>query len=344
MINVRTARKQNADPLVRQNSLYAVGGRDVNRRSLLRRFRNGKDVGSYTNIRFEIIGETEDGTEKIYFETDIHYVDIGEGEPVLLVHGLGQSLYTWRQNVDALVRGGYRVIAIDLAGFGYSGHPNIYYTAEEYAVTIRAFMDSINLKWAHIAAVSSGCMPAIIFAAANPGRAGKLILISPGAPNENYPFALKVLSTGAGSAVMKAAFRESTLRGILREMYFDATIITNEVMESYYEPYRNREVRETLSQCMKHLNDEHARAVLKDVRSETLIFSGTEDRMHDERMIRIYAGTIANAKHIRIRNCGQMVHEEKYHKFNEELVSFLQKKEQAEAVGYRRRYQQELVD
>ncbi len=316
----------------------------MNRRGLLRRFRNGSDVGSYAGINFEVIGETDIGTEKILFETDIHYVDIGDGEPVLLVHGIGQSLYTWRQNVDALIRNGYRAIAIDLAGFGYSGHPSIYYTAEEYAVVIRAFMDSINLKCAHIAAVSSGCMPAIIFAAANPKRAGKLILVSPGAPNENYPFGLKILSTAAGSAMMKIAFREASLRSIMHEMYFDATIITPEVMENYYAPYRDREVRVTLSQCMKHFNGEHARAVLKDVKSETLIFSGSEDKMHDERMVRIYAGSITNSKHIRIRNCGHLAHEEKYQRFNEELVKFLQKEEQAEAIGYSRRYRHELVD
>lgn len=343
MINARFIKRENTDNGFRKNSIYAVGGREVNRRSLLRRFRNGKDVGSYTNIRFEIIGETELGTEKIFFETDLHYVDIGEGEPVLLLHGIGQSLYTWRQNIDALIRNGFRVIALDLAGFGYSGHPNIYYTAEEYAVIIKAFMDSINLKYAHIAAVSSGCLPAIIFSAANPKRTGKLILVSPGAPNENYPFGLRILSTGAGGAVLKATFREATLRGILREMYFDETIITPEVLENYYTPYKDREVRETLAQCMKHLNDEYARTVLKDIKSETLIFSGTEDRIHDERMVRIYAGSIANSRHIRIRNCGHLVHEEKYQKFNEEFVKFLQRKEGME-TAYSRRYQQEFVD
>jgi pimeloyl-ACP methyl ester carboxylesterase len=328
----------------RINSLYAVGGCYVNRRSLLRRFRNGKDVGSYAGVSFEIIGETEFGTEKIYFETDIHYIDIGDGEPVLLVHGIGQSLYTWRQNIDALIKGGFRVIAIDLPGFGYSGHPNIYYTAEEYSVIIKAFMESINLKNAHIAAVSSGCMPAIIFAAANPKRAGKLILVSPGAPNMNYPFGLKILSTWAGSAIFKLHFREASLRSMLRNIYFDATVITPEVMEGYYAPYRNREARETLSLCMKHFSDEHARAVLKDVRSETLIFSGTEDRMHNERTVRLYAGSIANSRHIRVRNCGHLVHEEKYKRFNEELVQFLQRKEETDAKSYSRRYQQELVD
>lgn len=342
MINVRFQKK--AYESESRNAIYAVGGGKMDKRSLLRRFRNGRDIGSYTGINFEIVGDTEFGTEKIFFETDIHYIDIGDGEPVLLVHGIGQSLYTWRQNVDALIRGGFRVIALDLAGFGYSGHPNIYYTAEEYAVILKAFMDSINLKRANIVAVSSGCMPAIIFAAANQKRAGKLLLISPGAPNVNYPFGLKILSTAVGSAACKVRFTEASLKTIMHDMYFDATILNPDVMEGYYAPFRNKEVRETLSQCMKHFNDEHARALLKDVKSETLIFSGTEDRMHDERMVRIYAGSIANSKHIRIRNCGHMVHEEKSRKFNEELVKFLQKGEEKELGVISRRYQQELVD
>jgi pimeloyl-ACP methyl ester carboxylesterase len=315
----------------------------MNRRSMLRRFRNGRDLGSYISVSFQITGHTELGREKIFFETDIHYVDIGEGEPLLLVHGIGQSLYTWRRNVDYFISEGYRVIAIDLAGFGYSGHPNIYYTAEEYALILKAFLDALNIKRAHIAACSTGCAIAVCFAAAYSERVGKLVLVSPGSPNPGYPLGLRLLATSLGGAAFKLYFSESSLRSVLQRAYFDATQMTKEVVEGYYAPLRSKEARETLISCMKHFNDEYALSLLKSVKSETLVFSGTEDRIHDISSARAYAG-IPGSKHIRIRNCGHLVHEEKYSKFNVESGEFLKARDEEEIPVLSRRYRRELVD
>jgi pimeloyl-ACP methyl ester carboxylesterase len=57
-----------------------------------------------------------------------------------------------------------------------------------------------------------------------------------------------------------------------------------------------------------------------------LVFSGTEDRLHTEEMIRDYALIPPHAEHIRVRNCGHLVHEEKADRFNEAALSFLTKK------------------
>jgi pimeloyl-ACP methyl ester carboxylesterase len=316
----------------------------MNRRDKLRKFKNGRDIGSYTGISFEITGHTELGKENISFETDIHYIDIGEGEPVLLVHGIGQSLYTWRRNVEYLAGEGYRVIAPDLAGFGYSGHPNIYYTAEEYAVIIKAFLDSLNIKKTNIFACSTGCASAVCFTAANPKRVGKLALVSPGTPNPNYPLSMRMLATWLGSTAFKLYFNEASMRSTLQHMYFDATLLKKDVVEGYYAPFRSRETRETLISCMKHFDDDYARSLLKSVKSGTVIFSGTEDKIHDISMVRIYAGSIPEAKHIRIRNCGHLVHEEKYSKFNAEAVKFLKTGQEADMPELSGTYQQELVD
>ncbi len=311
----------------------------MNRRSLLRRFRNGRDVGTYTKIKFEIMGSTDLGKEKISFETDIHYLDIGEGETILLVHGIGQSLYTWRNNVDYFVRHGYRVIAPDLAGFGYSGHPNIYYTAEEYAIILKAFMDSIKLKKAHIAAFSAGCLSAVCLAAAYPKRVGKLILISPGIPNPGYPLGMKLASTWLGEKIFKLLFSETYVKSALQSMYFDASQITGDVLENYCAPFYSRDVRETLCLCMKHFDDSHTRSLLKSVKSETLVLSGTDDRLHTEEMIKTYASGIIGARYLKIRNCAHLLHEEKHARFNDEVNKFLKKEEREEFAVLYRRYQ-----
>ncbi len=313
----------------------------MNRRNLLKRFRNGKDIGSYTNVRFTITGDTELGRESISFETDIHYLDIGEGDPILLVHGIGQSLYTWRNNVDFLVRSGYRVLAPDLPGFGYSGHPHIYYTAEEYGLILAAFLDSINIKHVHIAAFSTGCLSAVCFAADNTKRVGKLILISPGCPNANYPIHMKLSATWLGSYVLNKCITESAVRSVLQKMFFDATNITNEVVEGYLAPLRNKEVRETLSICMAHLDDSYPRSLMKKVKSETLIFYGSDDKLHDQQSVRLCADVIPDSRFIIIRNCAHLLHEEKPVKFNDEMLRFLKKSETDRIWVKQRRYKQE---
>ena len=52
----------------------------------------------------------------------VHYLTMGSGEPLLLVHSVGQSIYTWRKLMPILAEN-YCVVAIDLPGFGYSDHP-----------------------------------------------------------------------------------------------------------------------------------------------------------------------------------------------------------------------------
>ena len=74
------------------------------------------------------------------FETlRIHYMDEGDGEPLVLVHTIGQSIYTWRCLYASLTQH-YRVIAVDMPGFGYSSRPDVYsYTIEEQSKALELF-------------------------------------------------------------------------------------------------------------------------------------------------------------------------------------------------------------
>ena len=108
-------------------------------------FENNEYMGAYADISFDITSENELGRESLRFHTRLHYFEKGEGEPLLLLHGLGQSLYTFRHNIDFLAANGYRVIAPDMPGFGYSGHVNIFYTLEENTLAIRALLDALRI-------------------------------------------------------------------------------------------------------------------------------------------------------------------------------------------------------
>src|SRR5207247_1901071 len=54
--------------------------------------------------------------------TRLRIIDSGNGTPVVLIHGIGASLYAWRYALPPLVAAGYRVVAFDHRGFGFSGN------------------------------------------------------------------------------------------------------------------------------------------------------------------------------------------------------------------------------
>ena len=73
---------------------------------------------------------------------------------------------------------------------------------------------------------------------------------------------------------------------MLHQLFFDTTLVTDDVVEGYYAPFENKEVRETLIMCMVHFDDTYPRSLLKGIRQKTLVFSGADDQIHTEDVVR----------------------------------------------------------
>ena len=119
---------------------------------------------------------------------DIHRVEGGSGDPVLLVPGWPQSWYAWRYVMPALARN-YRVIAIDPPGLGESGRPKSYDTAA-IADCIDGFLDALGLDDVDFVGHDVGAWIGYAFAARHPRRVRRLALVDaaiPGiAPADTY--------------------------------------------------------------------------------------------------------------------------------------------------------------
>ena len=88
--------------------------------------------------------------------TDIHYVDVGTGKPVVLIHGWPLSHRMWEAQINALVDAGYRCIAYDRRGFGESGKPAGGYDYDTFASDLNDLMTSLDLRGAALAGFSMG--------------------------------------------------------------------------------------------------------------------------------------------------------------------------------------------
>ena len=88
--------------------------------------------------------------------TDIHYVDVGSGKPVVLIHGWPLSHRMWEAQINALVDAGYRCIAYDRRGFGDSGKPAGGYDYDTFASDLNDLMTSLDLRGVALAGFSMG--------------------------------------------------------------------------------------------------------------------------------------------------------------------------------------------
>jgi pimeloyl-ACP methyl ester carboxylesterase len=112
-----------------------------------------------------------------------HYVEKGEGEPVILIHGFNYDCNIWAENMDALAEG-FKVYAIDLWGFGYSTREPLDYGYQLYADQILDFMDGLDIQNASLVGQSMGGGTAILFCTQHRDRVNKLLLVDPaGMPN-----------------------------------------------------------------------------------------------------------------------------------------------------------------
>lgn len=75
----------------------------------------------------------------------IHYVEAGEGRPILFLHGNPTSSYLWRNILPTAACHG-RAIAIDLMGHGLSDKPDVAYTFAEHAAVVRGVIDALALR------------------------------------------------------------------------------------------------------------------------------------------------------------------------------------------------------
>lgn len=87
---------------------------------------------------------------------NIHYVDYGSGQPVILIHGWPLSHKSWEKQIAALVEGGYRVIAYDRRGFGQSDAPWEGYDYDALASDLHALITELNLTQVHLVGFSMG--------------------------------------------------------------------------------------------------------------------------------------------------------------------------------------------
>ncbi len=107
----------------------------------------------------------------------VNYVEIGEGEPVLFVHGISGCWQNWLENLPHCGRG-RRAIALDLPGFGASPMPSWEIDMPAYGRLLHDFCEKLGVEGATIVGNSMGGFVAVEAVTTGPARFDRLVLVS----------------------------------------------------------------------------------------------------------------------------------------------------------------------
>jgi pimeloyl-ACP methyl ester carboxylesterase len=109
----------------------------------------------------------------------VRYLDSNKGDiPLLILHGLGGSIESWTNNI-AFLSTKFRIIALDLPGFGLSDKPKISYSINFYVNFLEKFIKKLEISHFFVMGSSLGGHIALEFAIRNGKNVDKLILVSP---------------------------------------------------------------------------------------------------------------------------------------------------------------------
>jgi 2-hydroxymuconate-semialdehyde hydrolase len=209
-----------------------------------------------------------------------NYHDTGEGFPVLMIHGSGPGVSAWanwRLTMPALAKR-HRVIAPDMAGFGFSERPaGIAYTLDTWVEQAIGVLDALDIEQADVVGNSFGGALSLALAIRHPTRVRRLVLMG----SVGVPFPI----TPGLDAVWGYQPSIETMRRLLDIFAYDRTLVNDELAELRYQASIRPGFQESFAAMFPAPRQRWVDAMAsreEDIRAlphETLIVHGREDQV-----------------------------------------------------------------
>lgn len=271
---------------------------------------------------------TQEGTEKKVTipRGDVYYQEVGEGHPVVFLHGSGPGATGWSNFASNMAELGEKIrcIAIDLPGWGKS-FP-VKYNERDHHTAVRDVLDALGIEKAAVVGNSMGGAVAIKFAATFPDRITHLITMGAGSPQ------VKLFGAADGPTeglkVLQQGYRDPSvdqMKKLTDIMTFDSGNATDALAKQRSDNAKaNQEHLDNFVEGMtKPRSGMATEAELRSITCPTLLIHGRDDRVvHYENSLYLCA-TIADSRVLLINRCGHWAQVEHPKEFNREVASFV---------------------
>src|SRR5205814_2794953 len=250
------------------------------------------------------------------FGARIHYVDVGAGPTVILLHGLADDVGVWGSVVPALAAK-HRVIALDQVGFGRSDKPLLNYRVSTFVDFLDGFLNELKIERASLVGNSLGGWVAASFALAHPQRVDRLVLCDAA----GYAAVSKTMDPRALSALRLASREDIRYLGALtfhdKRFYQDIDAIFKQRVtagDSY-----------TVGQFLDSMvrGDDVLDNRLPMINRPTLVIWGRDDKLIPLSFGERFHKEIANSRLQIIDNCGHLPQLECPTEFSAAVLQFL---------------------
>jgi pimeloyl-ACP methyl ester carboxylesterase len=262
----------------------------------------------------------------------VHYQEKGTGTPLVLLHGFSSSTYSWKDVFEPLAKS-YRVIAVDLKGFGFSGKPDGDYSRRAQAILVAHLLDHLKIEKAWLAGNSMGGEVSLNFALQNPQRVAGLILIdsagvSVSGANSLAPVYARIPFVGP-VLIALALTSDKLVRQGLEKSFYDDAKITDERVAFYYRPLKTRGGQLAALRARTQAGEFPIEPDLNKISVPTLIIWGAEDALIPLEAGRKMNSLIKGSKLVIIERCGHVPQEELPERVFDEMTKFIEGSSQA---------------
>jgi pimeloyl-ACP methyl ester carboxylesterase len=260
----------------------------------------------------------------------VHYQEAGNsisGPTMILLHGFASSTLVWSKVFLELAARGFRVIAPDLLGYGYSAKPRDFdYTISAQARMVDRLLDHLGLDRAIIVGSSYGGAIAATIALDYPDRVEKLVLV--GAVTNNKPtryLLMRIFGSPLIGDILSPLLlgSRSLLKRRMKKVYDrHSWVLDDQRVEARHQPLRTAAAHRAIIRTVRRWDADRVHREAHLITHPTLLLWGDNDaevplcygeQLHE---------AIGDARLIVFRECGHLPHEEFPQAFTDVVADF----------------------
>ncbi len=224
-------------------------------------------------------GEPKNATFVSVDGTRVRYVDAGEGPVVVLLHGFASSIENWVKVLPELTKS-YRVIALDLRGFGWTDRPETDYSPEAQAKLVAALLEERGVHGkVSLVAHSWGSSVALAFALAQPERVERLALYDAWVYDNQLPSMFHMARAPGLGEMLFGLFYDQRADERITQAFYDPEFITEALVEDVERAFDRPGTRAAALATVRGMDFTRMESKYASVKVPTLLLWGREDNV-----------------------------------------------------------------